>query len=156
MIRVLFVCLGNICRSPMAEAVFARLVDEAELDGEIAVDSAGTAGWHAGEPADRRTLDVLRRHGIPYTGRSRQIRPQDLKHFDFVVAMDSENLTDLLFMDPERALNGKLHRLMDFAPSGYPKDVPDPYTNGQFDLVYDLVNAGGRGLLDHIRKQNGL
>ncbi len=97
-------------------------------------DSAGTAGWHAGEPADRRTLAVLRQHGIPYAGRSRQIQQRDLKHFDLIVAMDSENLSDLLFLDRDRSLNGKLHRLMDFAPVGYPKDVPDPYYNGQFDL----------------------
>jgi protein-tyrosine phosphatase len=156
MIRVLFVCLGNICRSPMAEAVFTRLVDQAGLAGEIEADSAGTANWHAGKQADSRTLAVLRQHGIPYTGRSRQIQQQDLKHVDYVVVMDSENLTDLLFLDRDRSLNGKLHRLMDFAPASYPKDVPDPYYNGEFDLVYELVEAGGRGLLEHIRKEHGI
>jgi protein-tyrosine phosphatase len=156
MIRVLFVCLGNICRSPMAEAVFADLVDQAGLAGEIEIDSAGTAGWHAGEPADRRTLAVLRRNGIPYAGRSRQIRATDLQQFDYVVAMDDENLTDLLFLDRDRALDGRLHKLMAFAPAGSPKDVPDPYYNGQFDLVYDLVQAGGRGLLEHIRERHQL
>lgn len=156
MIRVLFVCLGNICRSPMAEAVFTRLVDEAGLAGEIEADSAGTAGWHAGEPADRRTLAVLRQHGIPYVGRSRQIQQKDLRQFDYVVAMDNENLTDLLYLDRDRSLNGKLHKLMDFAPPGHPKDVPDPYYNGQFDLVYELVDAGGRGLLEHIRKEQSV
>lgn len=156
MIQVLFVCLGNICRSPMAEAVFRQLVNDAGLADQIKVDSAGTADWHEGDPADYRTLAVLRKHGISYDGRGRQVRPSDLQRFDYVVAMDGSNLADLRRLDRSGQLDGKLHRLLDFAPAGAPKDVPDPYYDGRFDYVYGLVDAGCRGLLAHIRAEHGL
>jgi protein-tyrosine phosphatase len=156
MIQVLFVCLGNICRSPMAEAVFHNLVSDAGLAGQIEVDSAGIADWHSGEWADHRTLAVLRKHAIPYDGRSRQVQPADLQHFDYVIAMDSQNMADLRRLDRGAALDGKLFRLLDFAPAGYPQDVPDPYYDGRFEYVYELVDAASRGLLDHIRRENRL
>ncbi len=156
MIKVIFICLGNICRSPMAEAVFQNLVSEAGLAGQIEVDSAGVADWHSGEAADRRALAVLRQHAIPYAGRSRQVQPDDLRRFDYVIAMDSQNLADLRRMDHRGALSGKLHRLLDFAPAGFPQDVPDPYYDDRFEYVYELVDAASRGLLAHIRQEHRL
>lgn len=156
MIRVLFVCLGNICRSPMAEAVFQQQVNEAGLADQFEVDSAGTGGWHAGEPAHRGTEAALRRNGIVYNGRARQVQPADLARFDYVIAMDAENAADLRRMDRDGALDARLHQLLEFAPPGYPRDVPDPYYNDKFDEVYELVDAGAAGLLDYIRSEHGL
>lgn len=140
----------------MAEAVFQALVSEAGLADQIHVDSAGVADWHSGEPADRRTLAVLRQHDIPYNGRSRQVHLADLQQFDYILAMDSQNMADLRRLDRNGALDGKLFRLLDFAPSGFPQDVPDPYYDNRFDYVYELVTAGSRGLLAHIRQKQGM
>jgi protein-tyrosine phosphatase len=140
----------------MAEAVFQRLVEEAGLDREIEVDSAGIADWHTGGPADRRTLAVLRKHGISYDGRARQVRATDLERFDYIIAMDGENAADLSRLDRDGTLHDKLFRLLEFAPPGSPQNVPDPYYDGRFDYVYQLVDAGSRGLLDRIRAEHGL
>ncbi|GIV96169.1 MAG: acid phosphatase [Herpetosiphonaceae bacterium] len=156
MIRVLFVCLGNICRSPMAEAVFQHMVEQEGLSDTIEVDSVGIGAWHVGEPAHRGTRDILRRHGIACTSRARQVTSSDLKSADYVVAMDAENVADLRRLDRQGILEGKLYRLLDFAPGSRTRDVPDPYYEGNFEEVYELVSAGCRGLLDHIRKQHEL
>lgn len=153
-VRVMFVCLGNICRSPMAEAVFQRLVDDAGLSDQITVDSAGTSAYHVGEIAHPGTRRVLAGHGIQYDGRARQIKSQDLNDGDtYVVAMDSENLEELRrrFGDVPH-----LHRLLDFATHTQVHDVPDPYYSDNFDYVYRLVDDGCRGLLEAIRKEEGL
>jgi protein-tyrosine phosphatase len=153
MIHVLFVCLGNICRSPMAEAVFERMVANAGLSDQISVDSAGTGSWHVGEAAHRGTREVLRQHGIDYRGRARQIATGDMDPRHYIVAMDQENLEDLRrrFGDHPR-----LYRLLDFAPDGGEHNVPDPYYTGNFGAVYGLVAAGCQGLLERIREEKGL
>jgi len=156
MIHVLFVCLGNICRSPMAEGVFQHLVNQAGLADQIKVDSTGTSRWNLGKPAHRGTRRTLRRHGIAYEGRARQVTLADLNQADYVIAMDANNVYDLRQMASREALGGKLHLLLDFAPPGYQAEVPDPIYDGKFEQVYELVEAGCRGLLDHIRTKHDL
>ena len=151
-VRVLFVCLGNICRSPMAEAVFRHQVREAGLTNQIDVESAGTGGWHVGERPHSRTVAVLRGNGIDVGGkRARQLSRSDLKEFDYIIAMDTENVGDI-----EALFGRRVPRLLEFAPPGTMLDVPDPYYMNNFEEVYQLVAAGCRGLLAEIRKREGL
>lgn len=151
-IRVLFVCLGNICRSPMAEAVFRHLVKEAGLSNRIDVESAGTGGWHIGERPHSGTLAVLNRNRVEVGGkRARQLSRTDLSNFDYIIAMDEENQDDI-----ESLFHRRVPRLLEFAPPGTPLNVPDPYYTGSFDLVYDLVTAGCKGLLVQIRQKESL
>ncbi len=157
MIRVLFVCLGNICRSPMAEGVFADLVQQAGLAEKIEVDSAGTSGWHEGERAHSGTLDVLKRNGIVYNGRSRQFLQRDIEDFDYIVTMDRSNFRDVM-----RALNGvhpKVTMFLHYANEAgltSVQEVPDPYYTGGFDEVFALVKQGSSALLEHIRRHHQL
>ncbi len=152
LIRVLFVCTGNICRSPMAEAVFRHQVKEAGLSEIIDVESAGTGSWHVGQRPHSGTLAVLRNHQIEAgSKRARQLTRSDLQTFDYVVAMDDENVNDI------QALFGrKVPRLLEYVRESIPLDVPDPYYNGRFDVVYDLVRKGGQGLLEHIRNEENI
>jgi len=153
-VQVLFVCLGNICRSPMAEAVFQKLVDDAGLTDAIQVDSAATSAYHVGEQAHPGTRRVLAHHGITYDGRARQLRPEDANDdLTYLIAMDSDNAATL------RQLYGEqphIHRLLDFATHTPVHDVPDPYYSDNFDYVYRLVDDGCRGLLAAIRANEGL
>jgi protein-tyrosine phosphatase len=150
-IKVLFVCLGNICRSPMAEAVFQKLVGEAGLSDQFIIDSAGTGSWHVGERAHPGTRKVLEEHGIRYSGRARQVRPADMADDQtYVIAMDASNLHDLR---GEYGDHPRLYRLLDFASQTELRDVPDPYYAGNFDYVYQLVEDGARNLLAVIREQ---
>jgi protein-tyrosine phosphatase len=153
-VKVLFVCLGNICRSPMAEAVFRELVDKNNLHDRIEIQSAGTGGWHAGERAHRGTREVLSRHGIDPNGLiAKQVSQDMLDRADYVVAMDSENLSDLRSWQIDQ---GKLSRLLDYAADINVRDVPDPYYDGRFELVYELARLGSQGLLKHIRDQHAI
>ncbi len=155
-VRVLFVCLGNICRSPTAEGVFRKLVQDRGLDAHIEIDSAGTGGWHAGEPPDRRAQAEARRRGIDISGlRARQVRKQDFMEFDRVVAMDRQNLRELRAACPE-PLRHKLSLMLDHAEHLPESEVPDPYYGGHdgFVEVYDLLEAASEGLLALIEREH--
>jgi protein-tyrosine phosphatase len=155
--RVVFVCFANICRSPMAEAIFRRLVEEAGLADAISIDSCGTDDYRAGETPAWGTLKVLAENGITdYVHVSRPITPRDLEEADYLVVMDQHNLADVLAMGEPR---GRVARLMDFAPQIDVRDVPDPYydqTGHAYKVVYKLVEMGCQGLLDHIVKGHDL
>jgi protein-tyrosine phosphatase len=155
--RLLFVCLGNICRSPTAEGVMRRLVADAGLDGEVVVDSAGTAGWHEGDPPDRRSQHEARERGLDISGlRGRQVRVADFEQFDLLLAMDAENQRDLLQLAPDAAARGKVRLLREFdgaAVAAGDIEVPDPYYGGPegFARVYDAIESACKGLLAHLR-----
>jgi protein-tyrosine phosphatase len=153
MIRVLFVCLGNICRSPMAEAILLQLVQEAGLEDQIAIDSAGTGDWHLGQRPHHGTLEILARNGIPEGSRARQITRADLDTFDYILVMDDSNRANVAALGTPRA---QVMRLLDLVPQVQDKQVPDPYFSGNFEEVYDLLQRGCRALLDHIRTSNAL
>ncbi|MCP5099563.1 MAG: low molecular weight phosphotyrosine protein phosphatase [Chloroflexi bacterium] len=153
-ISVLFVCLGNICRSPMADGIFRKMVDEAGLSDQILVDSAGTGAWHVGEKAHSGTRQILKQHNIPYNGRSRQVTPTDMANQDtYIIVMDQSNMDDL---QRQYGTHPRLHKLLQFATNTNKQNVPDPYYVGGFDYAYELVADGCRGLLETIRQQEGL
>ena len=161
-IKILFVCLGNICRSPTAHGIFEKMVADAGLQEAILVDSAGTGDWHIGKAPDPRASEAAmsRNHDLSHL-RARQVRPEDFLEFDYILAMDKQNLLDLRAMAlPE--FKGHLGLFLDFGQSeldGQAEDrleeVPDPYSGGRegFDEVLDLVENTGLGLLSHLREQ---
>ena len=157
-IRVLFVCLGNICRSPLAEAVFRHLVDERGWTERFEIDSAGTSGWHRGSPPDARSTEVARRRGIALTGGSRKVVAADLRRFHYVIAMDEENLDALRELQASSGGTAQVRRLREFEPCAASLDVPDPYYGGPrgFDDVHDIVERASAGLLAHIAAEHEL
>src|SRR3954469_4505609 len=150
MTRVLFVCLGNICRSPTAEGVMRRLVAEQGLEDEVEIDSAGTGGWHVGAAADQRPTEGARRRGPPLRGAARAFDPAtDFDRFDLILAMDAENRRDLLALAPDDDARAKVRM---FLPGD--RDVPDPYYGGDdgFERVLDLVEEAAESLLRELRQ----
>ncbi|GGH19117.1 low molecular weight protein-tyrosine-phosphatase [Paenibacillus segetis] len=156
MIKVLFVCLGNICRSPMAEAVFRNHVKNVGLSDRIVVDSAGTGDWHVGHTPHEGTRKILDQYGIDYSGMfARQVSTEDFNDFKYIIAMDDMNVTNLtpLFPTDHQA---EVKKLLEFVPKHAGGDVPDPYYTGNFEEVYEMVDEGCVNLLKYIREQQGL
>jgi len=155
-ISVLFVCMGNICRSPTAHGVFEQMVEDAGLASFIAVDSAGTHAYHVGNPPDARSQKTALGRGIDLSRqRARKAAQEDFEQFDYVIAMDRDNLNNLLAIAPEEQ-RAKLYLLLDFAPELGVREVPDPYFGGTrgFDKVFDLVSAASEALLARIRREH--
>lgn len=157
MVKVLFVCLGNICRSPTAEGAFRQILAREQLDSAVHVDSAGTHGYHVGAPPDSRAQEAALRRGIDLSGlRGRQAESEDISAFDYVLAMDSENLENL------RAIAGghesKIRLFMEYSSRFDERDVPDPYYGGAngFERVLDMIEDACEGLLRELRRAHSL
>jgi protein-tyrosine phosphatase len=158
-VRVVFVCLGNICRSPTAEAIMRGHLEASDLGRLVEIDSAGTGAWHVGEPPDDRARAEATRRGIDLRGRARQFHAGDFHHFDLVVAMDRTNRSDLLDLATSPDHGSKVRLLREFDPEagdGSDLDVPDPYFGGSngFAEVFDIVDRACRGLLEHLRDEH--
>ncbi|MSR22375.1 MAG: low molecular weight phosphotyrosine protein phosphatase [Gemmatimonadetes bacterium] len=153
---VLFVCLGNICRSPLAEGVFLHLARERGATARYRVDSAGTGAWHVGEPPDPRSAEVAQRHGLRLEGSARQVRSEDLKEFDLILAMDSENLRAMEHLGAGRTIAANIALLRDYDPnSDGDRDVPDPYYGGTdgFERVFHLIRRSCAALLNVLEER---
>lgn len=156
MVKVLFVCMGNICRSPTAEAVFRHYVEQAGLGESILIDSAGTHDYHIGEPPDKRTLHAAQQRGYDMSAlRGRQVQRADFERFDYVLAMDKANLAILQYLTP-RGCKTQAQLFLDYARHHRESEVPDPYYGGAqgFEHVLDMVEDAAQELLQHIRQSS--
>jgi protein-tyrosine phosphatase len=152
-IRVLFVCLGNICRSPLSQGVFTDLLRREGLEDEVEVDSAGTGDYHLGEPPERRTREVAAKRDIDLgPQRARQIQHEDCEKYDYILVMDRENSEDVGLLCGQNG-QAKVGFFMDYAPEADEREVPDPYFGGGFEYVMDLIEQASRGLLEDIKRR---
>jgi protein-tyrosine phosphatase len=157
-VRLLFVCMGNICRSPTAEAVMRQLVAAEGLEDEVVIDSAGTGGWHAGDPPDRRSAAAARTRGIVMEGAARQVTAADFEDYDLLLAADGDNVRALRDAAPSPEAAERIHLLREYDPAAVASGdlaIPDPYYGGPsgFEDVLDLVDAACRGLLATLRAE---
>ena len=153
-IKVLFVCMGNICRSPTAEGVFNKLLHDKKLSDRFIVDSAGTHAYHVGNEPDIRSQQTAQHRGVELSAiRSRQVAETDFAHFDYILAMDSDNYQLLINASPSEQ-HHKINRFLDYAPARKESDVPDPYYGGQngFNDVFDLIEEASQGFLHAVLK----
>jgi protein-tyrosine phosphatase len=152
--QVLFVCMGNICRSPAGENIFRHLLLKEQLSGPVRCDSAGTIGFHTGKKPDARTSKTIKRRGYPVTGSARQFGVRDFEIFDLILTMDDENYANVMKLAKTDDHRSRIHKFTDFCSQHSHNEVPDPYYGGDegFELVADLIEDGTAGLLAHIRK----
>ncbi|WP_372013268.1 low molecular weight protein-tyrosine-phosphatase [Pseudoxanthomonas sp. 10H] len=156
-VRLLVVCLGNICRSPLAEGALRARIASSPLAGRVEVDSAGTGGWHAGEPPDRRAIACARGHGVDIGGqRARQLRADDFQHFDLLLCADADNLREARRLAPA-GLDGRAVLLLDWAGLAAAGEVPDPYYGGNdhFEEVWRLVDAAAQAVVARLSREPG-
>lgn len=156
--NLLFVCMGNICRSPAGENIFRHVVREAGLSNQIDCDSAGTIGMHAGNKPDARMSKTIRRRGYEVNGSARQFGLRDFEVFDLILTMDEENYQNVIKLTSNEEERAKVRRFTDFCSRHNHEEVPDPYYGGNagFELVADLIEDGAEGLLNHVKKELGL
>jgi protein-tyrosine phosphatase len=156
-VKVLFVCMGNICRSPTAHGVFQSLLDEKGIGGSIQVDSAGTHSYHIGSPPDLRSQAMAQSRGVDLTGlRARRFVTTDFTEFDYLLGMDHANLADMLALKPD-ATGARVKLMLDYSDRFEQQEIPDPYFGEDgFDLVFDMIDDAARGLLRDIRSQHGI
>ena len=155
MIKVLFVCTGNICRSPAAEGIFKKFVRDANLENDISIDSAGTIGYHSGELSDARMRKHASARGYNLDSRARQFNPKkDYEEFDYIITMDDYHYTDLIQLDRKKLYTNKLFKMADFISDKNISEVPDPYYGGTegFEFVIDILEDGTKNLLTKIKK----
>ena len=152
--RLLFVCLGNIIRSPLAEQLFSDLSRQAGVADNYTVDSAGTGDWHAGESPDPRMVETAAMHGLTLGGTARQVRPVDLDSFDLILTMDESNRAGLLELARNPAQRGKIRMLREFDPQHDDLEVPDPWYGGRgdFEQTYQIIERSVRGLLEALER----
>jgi len=153
--KIVFVCLGNICRSPTAEGVFQHLVNERGLHPYFYIDSAGTSAWHIGEPANSKSRQMANKHGVKLNSRARKFEPADLEEFDLILAMDRENLQNIRQLDTQNRFSDKIKLMRDYDPQPGDDEVPDPYYGGMdgFQHVFDVVHRSCAALLDELEER---